>query len=67
MQDVVIDREHRWIRFVNSGDYRKRCGAQIVDLIDEFRRRANFMLVVLGAGAVLILYRLWPILKPGFL
>jgi len=67
MKDVMRDRERRWLRFVSRGDYRRRCGAQVVELIDDFRQRTNVMLVVLGAGGALILYRFWPLLKPGFL
>lgn len=67
MKDVVRDPERRWQRFVRSGEYRKRCGSRVSELIDEFRQRTNVMLIVLGAGAALILYRFWPLLKPGFL
>jgi len=67
VMDVVKDRDRRWVRFVNSGDYRRRCSSRVVDIIDEFKRRANVMAVVLGTGAALILYRFWPLLKPSFL
>jgi hypothetical protein len=61
-KSAMQDPERRWMRFVRSGDYRKRCGGQVIDLIDDFERRTNWMLIVLGLGAALILYRFWPLL-----
>jgi hypothetical protein len=64
---AMADPERRWLRFVRSGEYRNRCGADVVDSIDDFRRRTHWMLVVLGGGAALILYRFWPLLFADFL
>lgn len=67
MRDTLKDPKRRWWRFVRSGEYRKRLSRDLIDEIDDYRRRANLMLIVLGAGGVLIFVRYWALLKPSFL
>jgi len=38
---------------------------ELADLIDDFRRRANRMLIVCGLAAVVLLIRFAPLLMPG--
>lgn len=64
---AMRDPQKRWFRFVNSGEYRRRCGETAIELIDDYRRRTKVMLTVFAVGGLLLLIRFWPLLKPGFL
>ena len=67
LKAAMADSEKRWMKFIRSREYRNRCGTDVIALIEDYRRRTNRMLIVLGASAGLILYRFWPLLKPSFL
>jgi hypothetical protein len=67
MKEAVADPDKRWIRFVRSGRYRDQCGAEVIAIIDGFRRRMNIMMIVIGVAACVILYRFWPLLGPALL
>jgi hypothetical protein len=60
---AMNDPKRRWMKFVRSGEYRKRCGSDVVELIDDFKGRTNRMLIILGVASALLLYRFWPILS----
>ena len=57
----------RWQQFIRTKEYRQRCDSQVAELIEDFRRRSNRMLIILGIASALLLYRFWPLLKPDFL
>ena len=67
LKAALKDPGKRWYRFVRSGEYRRQCNDEAIELIDDFRRRTNFMLFVLVAGALFLLIRFWPLLRPDFL
>lgn len=61
---AMRDPEKRWHRFVKSGEYRRRCNDDAVELIDDYRRRIKFMLLVAATAGVLLLLRFWPMIGP---
>jgi hypothetical protein len=65
MKDVMNDPEKRWYRFVRNREYRIRCSTEVADLIDDFKRRQNGMLIIIGGAGALIIYRYWPYLLAG--
>ena len=65
MKDVMNDPEKRWFRFIRNREYRIRCSSEVIDMIDDFRRRQNWMLIVVGAAGALLIYRFWPLLFSG--
>ncbi|MDX1563058.1 MAG: hypothetical protein R3305_09030 [Gammaproteobacteria bacterium] len=67
LQAALKDPERRWHRFVKSGEYRNKLSGELVELIDDYRRRTKAMLVIVAGGGLLILIRYWPLLKPDFL
>jgi hypothetical protein len=67
LRDAMRDPQGRWRRFMSSREYRRRLDTGLAALIDDYRSRGNRMLIVFGIAALLILYRFWPLLKPGFL
>ena len=64
MKQAMSDPERRWLKFVRSGEFRRRCSTEVIDLIDEYKRRSNRMLIILGIAGALLLYRYWGILGP---
>lgn len=67
IEKAMRDPEKRWFKFVNSGDYRRRCSDAAIEIIDDFRMRTKRMLIVLVAAGLLLVIRFWPLLKPEFL
>lgn len=55
--EALRDPEKRWRNFIRSGEYRRRLEADLVDQIDDNRRRVKRMLVIFGIAVVLLLYR----------
>jgi hypothetical protein len=64
---AMQDPAKRWFRFIRSGDYQQRCDAAVIEMIDDYRRRTKFMLIVSAGSGLLLLIRFWPLLKPEFL
>jgi len=62
MKDTLTDSKHRWTKFIKSGDYRRQCTEEVIDLIDDFKSRQNWMLTVMGIAALMIGFRYWPLL-----
>lgn len=54
-------------QFIRSGEYRRQLDNSSVALIDDYRRRTKFMLIVSAGAGILLLIRFWPLLKPEFL
>jgi hypothetical protein len=54
---TLRDPERRWRSFIRSGDYRRRLEQDLVDRIEDNRRRVRRMLVIFGIAIVLLLYR----------
>lgn len=65
MKDVMNDPDKRWFRFVRNREYRIRCSTEVVDMIDDFRHRQNWMLIIVAAAGALLVYRYWPLLLAG--
>lgn len=61
---AMRDPGKRWYRFVKSGEYRRQCNDDAVALIDDYRRRTRFMLLVAATAGVLLLLRFWPLIRP---
>jgi hypothetical protein len=59
------DAERRWREFVRSGEYRRRLSRELVERIDDNRRRNRRMLVIFAIAIVLLAYRFWPLLTSG--
>jgi hypothetical protein len=64
MKQAMKDPERRWMKFIRSGEFRRRCSTEVIDLIDDYRQRSNRMLIILGIGGALLLYRYRAILLP---
>jgi hypothetical protein len=60
---TLRDPERRWRGFVRSGEYRRRLDQDLVDRIDDNRRRTKRMLVIFAIAIVLLLYRFWPLVS----
>ena len=63
--DVLRDPERRWRKFIQSGEYRRRLDQDLVDRIDDNRRRTKRMLVIFMIAVALLAYRFWPLLWPS--
>lgn len=57
------DPERRWRNFIRSGEYRRRLDQDLVDRIDDDRRRTKRMSVIFAIAIALLLYRFWPLLS----
>lgn len=64
---TMKDPDRRWRQFIRSGEYRRQLDADSISLIDDYRRRTKFMLLVSAGAGILLLIRFWPLLKPEFL
>ena len=64
---AMRDPERRWNRFIRSGEYRRRLGADAIEIIDDYRRRTKIMLTIFSVSGLALLIRFWPLLKPDFL
>jgi hypothetical protein len=62
---ALRDPERRWRQFIQSGEYRRRLEQDLVDQIDDNRRRTRRMLVIFAIAIVLLAYRFWPLLAPA--
>jgi hypothetical protein len=62
---AMRDPQRRWRQFIASGAYRRQLGSDLAEVIDDFRRRANRMLIVCGLAALVLLFRFGPLLMPG--
>lgn len=56
------DPKRRWRQFIRSGEYRRRLDQDLVDQIDDNRRRTKRMLVIFAIAIVLLSFRFWPLL-----
>jgi len=63
---AMRDPQKLWVKFIRSGEYRQRLAPELSELVDDFRRRSNRMLIVCGAGGILLLIRFWPLLRTSF-
>lgn len=53
------DPEHRWREFIKSGEYRRRLDQDLIDQIDDNRRRTKRMLVIFAIATLLSSFRFW--------
>ena len=59
---ALRDPERRWRDFIRSGEYRRRLDQDLVDRIDDNRRRTKRMSVIFAIAIALLIYRFWPLL-----
>ena len=64
IKSIMQDPERRWVKFIRSGEYRRRCDEVAIALIDDYRQRTRVMLAVFSIGGILLLIRFWPLLGP---
>lgn len=62
---AMRDPEKRWYKFVRTEEYLRQCDDETIALIDDYRRRTKFMLLVCAAGGVLLMIRFWTVVNPG--